>query len=109
MPSAFRSIAAADYQREVIAHAGGVVVFFWSPQSEPCRFFIAPLEQHVAARGQNPKLVKINVDEHAEAAREARIGGVPALLAYRNGAVVAELIGTGGPADVDRVLEKARG
>ena len=107
MPSAFKSIAAEDYTREVLAHPTGVVVFFWSPQSEPCRFFIAPLEQLVAERKSRPKLVKVNIDAYPETARAAKLGGVPALLAYRDGKVVAELIGTGSPRDVEAVLAKA--
>lgn len=107
MPSAFKSIAAEDYEREVLQHPSGVVVFFWSPQSEPCRFFIAPLEQFAAERPSKPKLVKVNIDEHPAAARSAKIGGIPALLAYRDGKVVADLIGTGNRREVEAVFARA--
>ncbi|MDQ3266588.1 MAG: thioredoxin family protein [Myxococcota bacterium] len=107
MPSAFKSITAEDYPREVLAQPGGVVVFFWSPQSAPCRLFIAPLEQFAATRARRPKLVKVNVDEHAAAARQAKLGGVPALLAYRDGQVVGQLIGTGTPREVEAVFAQA--
>jgi len=107
MPSAFKSISSEDYDREVLTHPEGVVVFFWSPQSAPCRFFIAPLEQFAAARARRPKLVKVNVDEYPEAARAVRLGGVPALLAYREGQVVGQLIGTGSPREVEAVFARA--
>lgn len=107
MPSAFRSIASAEYAHEVLEHPTGVVVFFWSPGADACRYFIPPLEQYVSARASNPKLVKVNVDAHPEPAVQARIGAIPALLAYRGGQVVGQLIGTGGPEEVEAVLVAA--
>jgi thioredoxin 1 len=112
MASAFKSVGAKDFAAEVLEEKGPVVVFFWAPSSEPCRFFIPPLEQHVAERARrpelrHPKLVKVNVEAHPELAAAAKIGGLPALVLYRGGAVADALIGTGGRADVEALFSQA--
>ncbi len=108
MPSAFKSIGDAEYAAEVLRSDRPTIVFFWHPWSDPCRYFIPALEGFAAQHAQDAKLVKVNVQEHQAAAKEARIAALPALLLYQGGQVVADILGTCTEPELAALFQKAR-
>jgi putative thioredoxin len=60
----------------------------------------------VAARAGTVELVKIDVDANQALARAYQIQSIPAVIAFRDGAVAAEFIGAQPPAAVERFLDQ---
>src|SRR5256885_7686025 len=62
-----------------------VIVDFWAPWCGPCKQLGPLLEKVVNEARGAVRLVKINIDENQEIARQLRIQSVPTVYAFRNG------------------------
>lgn len=70
-----------------------VVVDFWAPWCQPCHQ-LSPLLEQVAQRyAGEVDAVKLNVDEAPRVAQRYRVQSIPAIKAFRDGAVARELTG----------------
>ncbi|MBC7288611.1 MAG: thioredoxin, partial [Armatimonadetes bacterium] len=88
-----KDVGLQDFDAEVVNSDIPVLVDFWAPWCAPCRA-VAPIVEKVAERYQGKvKVVKVNLDEAIELAQRFGIQSIPALFLFKNGEVLARLIG----------------
>ncbi len=100
-------VSESTFQAAVIerSHELPVVVDFWAEWCGPCRQLGPLLERAVAARSGKLELAKVDVDANPRLASAFRVQGIPAVKAFRDGAVVAEFVGAQPPDGVERFLD----
>jgi thioredoxin 2 len=82
-----------NFEREVVAVSGPVIVDCWAPWCAPCRL-VTPILEELAAKYTGGVLVaKLNVDESPQTASRYGIASIPTLLFFKNGTLVNSLIG----------------
>lgn len=89
------NIAVTDnsFETEVLNSATPVLVDFWAEWCGPCRALAPKLEEVANELGGKVKIVKVNVDENPGTPGKYGIRGIPAMLLFKGGAEVGQLVG----------------
>ena len=83
----------ASFEADVIKADGAVLVDFWAEWCGPCKM-IGPIVEEIAGEYAGKlKVAKLNVDENAAIPAKHGIRGIPTLMLFKNGAVVAQKVG----------------
>ena len=83
----------ATFQAEVLQATQPVLVDFWGPGCHPCRVIAPVIEELASENSGKAKIGKLNVAENPQIASEYAITGIPTLMVFKNGQVVARFMG----------------
>ena len=96
-----------NFQAEVIESEVPVLVDFWAPWCGPCRRVSPVVEEIAQERGEQLKVVKLNIDENQETAIQFGVMSIPTLILFRNGEVAKTVIGAYPKRKLEEALEPA--
>jgi len=100
-------VTEATFQAEVVERSREVpvVVDFWADWCGPCKALSPALEKAEAARPGKVVLAKVDVDSNQNLGAQFQVQGIPAVKAFRDGAVVDEFVGALPPAKVEAFFD----
>ena len=96
------NINAKQYE-ELILGDKPVLVDFWAPWCTYCRR-IGPALDKIADSRQEVLVVKVNIDEEPDLARQERIEVIPTLVVYKGGYDLGSIVAPESKARIDAFL-----
>jgi thioredoxin 1 len=92
------------FETEVLQSDKPVIVDFWAEWCGPCHAVSPVLDRIVEERGDELKLVKVNIDEEQELAQRYGVASIPTMILFRDGAPAAAAIGAQPKGAIERSL-----
>ncbi len=97
------------FEQEVLQADKPVLVDFWAPWCAPCRAIGKTLEDVAEQRGDQIKIVKMNIDDNQEQAIALGVMLLPTVILYKDGQVVDRLQGGVPPRQVSALIDRHLG
>jgi thioredoxin 1 len=105
------AVTDANFQAEVIeaSKTQPVLVDFWAEWCGPCRMLAPTIDQVATENSGKLKVVKLNVDENMSSSGKFNIRGIPALLVFKDGQLVDQMVGALPKEQIEKVLQRHLG
>lgn len=94
------------FAADVLKADESVLVDFWAEWCHPCKMFSPIVEEIAKTYKGRVKVFKVNVDENTETPAKYGIQGIPSLLIFRDGEVVAANVGVLSKSQLADFLDK---
>ena len=82
-----------SFEKEVLNSDSLTLVDFWAEWCGPCKMIGPALEEISDEMKEDVRITKINIDENPTTPQKYGVRGIPTLLLFKNGEVVAEKVG----------------
>lgn len=101
-----KHITEAQFDSEVMQNKGMVLVDFYADWCGPCKM-LAPILEEVDSALENLKIVKINVDDAPNLAREYGVMSIPTVYLFDGGAKMGRFVGVKSKDEIIDFVEHA--
>lgn len=88
-----KHVSDASFDSDVLKTNGPVLVDYWAEWCGPCKMIAPILDDLSSEYNGKLQIAKMNVDENAETPAKYGIRGIPTLMLFKDGAVVATKVG----------------
>jgi len=95
----------AGWDTEVLKSEQPVLVDFWATWCGPCRQMTPIVDQLADEYAGKAKIGKLNVDENTQIAARYQVRGIPTMLLFKGGQLVASKVGATGKADLQKLID----
>ncbi|MDT1959196.1 thioredoxin [Carnobacterium divergens] len=99
-------LAVTDQTFENETKEGLVIIDFWATWCGPCRMQSPVLDLLEEEKGEQVKIVKMDVDQNPEVPASFGIMSIPTLLVKKDGEVVEKLVGYHAKEQLEEIIKK---
>ena len=98
------AVTEATFEEEVLKSETPVLVDFWAEWCGPCHAVAPVLDKIVEERGDELKLVKVNIDEEQALSQRYGVMSIPTMILFKDGAPAAAAVGAQPKSALERTL-----
>jgi thioredoxin 1 len=93
MNESIKHISDASFEHDVLQSDKPVLLDFWAEWCGPCKMSNPVLDAIAEDYVDRLQVAKINVDDHQVIPVKFNVRGIPTLILFKNGSVVAQKVG----------------
>jgi thioredoxin 1 len=98
------AVTETTFEQEVLQSDKPVIVDFWAEWCGPCHAVSPVLDKIVEERGDELKLVKVNIDEEQDLAQRYGVASIPFMVLFENGEPQASAVGAMPKGSLEKAL-----
>lgn len=101
------AVSEQTWTDEVLMSDTPVLVDFWAEWCGPCKLIAPVLDELASELGSKIKIVKLDVDENPDIARQHNVLGIPMLVMFKGGKPVDSITGAQPKAVISRMINNS--
>ncbi|WP_312263683.1 thioredoxin TrxA [Rivihabitans pingtungensis] len=86
-------VSDASFEEDVLKASGPVLVDYWAEWCGPCKMIAPILDEMAEEYDGRLSVAKLNIDENEATPPKFGIRGIPTLMLFKDGSVVATKVG----------------
>jgi thioredoxin 1 len=101
------AVSSTEFDSKVLQSEVPVLVDFWAEWCGPCKAIGPSVEQLATEYEGKAKVFKLDVDNNGDIAERYGVMSIPALLVFKGGKVVDQMIGAAPKPNIAALLDRA--
>lgn len=93
MNGAIKHVTDTNFAAEVLNSSKPVLVDYWAEWCGPCKMIAPTLDEAAEAFAERLDFAKINIDENQQIPAQFGVRGIPTLMLFKDGEVIATKVG----------------
>jgi len=104
-----KHVSDASFEGDVLQNSLPVLVDYWAEWCGPCRMIAPILDEVASAYDGKLQIAKMNVDENRDIPGKFGIRGIPTLMLFKGGQLVATKVGAMSKAQMTAFIDQQLG
>ena len=93
MSNKIKHVTDTSFNSDVLESKVPVLVDYWAEWCGPCKMIAPVLDESADSYGDRLSIAKINIDQNQSVPSRYHVRGIPTLMLFKNGEVVATKVG----------------